>query len=143
MGASLETMPGGAIVVTRFDCPTRRRLIQLIWWHWLLRRHCRRKLKALVDVKMFVSWHNRSLRSVSLWSDAPGIYGMGGIDAHVRMTRMPAQRGIATCCGIFRFAGEWRNLMFGAPTHAVSPLTTEPLRAEPAQAFGSQYDNPD
>lgn len=125
MNTSLRDMTGGAVVVTRFDCPNRRRVVGILWRHWVLRSRCRRQLDRLIDVKIFVSWRNKTVRSVSLWSDAEGLFSMGSVDAHVRATRMPAQRGITTSCGIFSFAGEWRQLMFGAPTRAISPLVTD------------------
>lgn len=115
-------MEGGLVVVTRFECPNRFSMLELLWLHRLLRRRCRKQLSNLIDVKAFVSWHERLVLSVSLWSVAEGVMDMGSVDEHVRISRIPSQRGIVTSGGVFQYAGDWRDVMFGADVTSVSPL---------------------
>ncbi len=121
-GSTLHETPGGVVVVTRFRSPNRRQLLRVIWLHRGLRRRCKRELEKLIDVKLCISWRERTILSVSLWSVADGPFAMGEVEAHVRATRMPAQKGMSTSCGMFTYAGEWRHLMFGTPHESKSPL---------------------
>lgn len=113
------------MVITRFECPNKRTVLEILWLHFLLRRRCRRALRSLIDVKAHASWRQRLVLSVSLWSEPTGVLGMGAINEHVRLSRFPSKRGIATSCGVFTFSDDWRNLMFGANAVARSPLSEE------------------
>jgi hypothetical protein len=117
----------GCVVITRFECQTLLRLLFLIALHRRLERDVTRHAKGLVGATAMVDWRNRTLISISLWSDLDALYSMGQVPSHIEAARLPRRLGIATSCGVYAFAGDWRRVMFGAQAQAQSPL--QPLAA--------------
>jgi hypothetical protein len=118
---------GGAVVVTRFACHTRRDIVLLWWLHIRLKPAVRVRAPGLLGVRLFIDWRHRIVRSVSLWTDPARLYDMGEVREHVAAARIPRRRGIATSCGVYTYKGDWRKVMFGVePATAMSPLTGQP-----------------
>jgi hypothetical protein len=117
---------GGAVVVTLFACRTRRD-IALIWWlHRRIKPAVRAHAHGFVDVRLFIDWRHRLVRSVSLWTDPAHLYEMGRVSDHVGAARIPARRGIRTSCAIYTCEGECMEVMFGSPAQAKpAPLAAE------------------
>lgn len=121
------THEGGAVVITRFACRTRRDILLLWWLHLRLKPAVRARTRGFLGVRLFIDWRRRQVRSVSLWTDPAHLYDLGEVREHVAATRIPRRRGIATSCGVYTYEGDWRTVMFGkAPDSAPSPLTGEP-----------------
>ncbi|MCM4080890.1 hypothetical protein [Paractinoplanes hotanensis] len=115
--------PGGAVVVTAFACRTRRDVLLLWWLHRRLKPEVGARAPHFIDVRLFVDWRRRVVRSVSLWSDVTGLYDMGRVAGHIAAARVPGRRGITTSCGVFTYRGEWQTVLFtGQDNEAVSPL---------------------
>jgi hypothetical protein len=121
---------GGAVVVTMFACRTRGDVLLLWWLHFRLKPAVRARAPGLLGVRLFIDWRRRIVRSVSLWTDPARLYDMGEVREHVAATRIPARRGIATSCGVYTYQGDWRTLMFGMESAAMSPLTAPPTNYE-------------
>ena len=118
--------PGGAVVVTAFVCRTRRDVLLLWWLHRRLKPQVRAQAPAFIDVRLFIDWRRRVVRSVSLWSEITGLYDMGKVPGHIKATRIPAGRGLETTCGVFTYGGDWRAVLFDSEIHqAVSPLVQQ------------------
>lgn len=113
---------GGQVVVTRFECGTRRNLCWLLAMHARVKRDVRRHGNGLVGVKMLIDWRRRTLYSISLWRDLDSVYSMGNVPRHVTAARVPRVLGVETTCGVFCYVGDWRRVMFRSPSPPVSPL---------------------
>jgi hypothetical protein len=117
----------GCVVITRFECQVLLRLLFLIALHRRLQRDVRRRTNGFVGATAIVDWRNRTLISISLWSDLDAVYSMGQVPSHIEAARLPRRLGIATSCGVYAFAGDWRRVLFGTQAQAQSPL--QPLAA--------------
>lgn len=117
-----DDQTGGCVVITRFECRTLPRLLYLVLRHSATKRAVRRSAKGYVGSRAIVDWRQRTLMSVSLWRSVASIFSMGEVQEHVVAARLPRRLGIATTCGIYTFAGDWRTVMFGTVTEAHSPL---------------------
>lgn len=115
---------GGAVVITLFNCRTRRDVL-LVWWlHYRIKLAIARRAKGFLDVRLFIDWRRRIVRSVSLWTDLASLYDMGEVGPHVAATRLPARRGIETSCGVYPYEGDCSAVMFGVrPNRKPNPLT--------------------
>lgn len=71
-----------------------------------------RQVQGLVAAGMVVSRATRSMRSITLWEELDDIYGMGGVEQHVRAARVPTRCGVTTTCMVYRAAGDWREMLF-------------------------------
>lgn len=109
-------------MVTRFECRSLARLVLLIALHVRLKHHVRRRARGLIGSKALVDWRRRTLLSISLWEDLDSVYSMGGVPQHVMAARLPHRLNVATTCGVYCFAGDWRQVMFRTPCDAHSPL---------------------
>lgn len=119
----LELHPeGGQVVITRFECRTVPRLLAVRLVHSRLKRDVRRAAPGFIAVKTVIDWSQRTMLSISLWENLDSIYAMGEVPSHVSASRLPAQLGVRTTCGIFCMAGDWRRVMFRGAAVARSPL---------------------
>jgi len=119
----LELHPeGGQVVVTRFECQTLPRLLAVRLVHASLKRDVRRAAAGFIAVRTVTDWSRRTMLSISLWESLDSIYAMGEVPRHVSASRLPAQLGVQTTCGIFCLAGDWRRVMFRGAAVAHSPL---------------------
>lgn len=110
------------VFVTRFECGNILNLLVMVTLHPWIRRQIEKDTSGLVGSCHRVSWHERTILSVSLWRSLDRAYTMGSCRAHVVVARLPRRLGIATKCGVFALRGDWRAIMFGAPAAAGSPL---------------------
>ncbi len=112
-------------MVTRFDCPGWWQFLVVLVLHVRLGPSVRRRASGLLGIRMFIRWRSRIVYNVSLWQDFASIYSMGNVPLHVAATRLTGRFGVATQCGVYQFAGDWRPLMFGgvgdAPESGVLP----------------------
>lgn len=113
---------GGQIVVTRFECRTLPRLLVVRLVHARLKPDVRRAAKGFIAVTTVIDWGQRTMLSISLWDSLDSIYAMGEVPRHVAASRLPAQLGARTTCGIFCLAGDWRRVMFRGAAVTRSPL---------------------
>ncbi len=113
---------GGQVVVTRFECPNLVTLLLLLVLHVRIKRDVRRYGRGLIGSRAVVDWRRRTMWSVSLWPDLDSVYSMGSVPRHVIGSRVPRRLGVATSCGVFCFAGDWRRVMFRSPAPPRSPL---------------------
>lgn len=139
LAPSLELHPeGGQVVVTRFECGSVSRLLTVRLLHAALKRDVRRTAPGLIAVRAVIDWRRRTMLSISLWKSLDSIYAMGNVPRHVSAARVPSAIGVATTCGIYYLAGDWRRVMFDSPTDTRSPLY--PLHHFPSHAHVSGRD---
>lgn len=112
----------GVIVVTRFECPGRWRLLVLLVLHKRMERDVRRHATGFLGTSLLVRWRTRTLLNVSLWRDMESLHSMGRVRRHVDATRIPSRLGVATSGGVYAFAGDWRRVMFGLDADGVPPV---------------------
>ena len=129
---------GGQIVVTRFECGSVARLLAIRLLHARLKRDVRRTAKGFIAVKAVIDWRKRTMLSISLWESLDCIYTMGDVRQHVGAARLPSRLGVATACGIYCLAGDWRQVMFRGAAITRSPL--HPLDHPPPSAHVSRKD---
>ena len=116
-------------MVTRFECRTLPRLLAIRLTHARLKRDVRRAAAGFIAVRTVTDWRRRTMLSISLWDQLDSIYAMGEVPRHVSASRLPAQLGVQTSCGIFCLAGDWRRVMFRSaavtrsPLHPLDPLS--------------------
>jgi hypothetical protein len=124
---------GGAVVVTMFDCGSRWNIV-LIWLlHRRIRSRVRARARGFLDIRLYIDWRRRIVRSVSLWADPPSVYNIGDVPEHVAVTRIPPRLGIQTSCGMYTYEGACSAVMFGViPNPRPNPLTG----AQPTQPKG-------
>jgi hypothetical protein len=113
---------GGQVVITRFECPDLLRLVLVVILHLRLKLDVRRQATGYLGGTLLVQWRRRCLLSVSVWHDRDSLHSMGSVPRHVQAARLPGRLGIATACGVYSFAGDWRQVMFGRQTPPRSPL---------------------
>ena len=127
---------GGAVVVTRFSCRTRWDILLLWLLHKRIRPAVRARVRGLLGIRLYIDWRQRTVHSVSLWTDPAHLYDMGKVPEHIAVARIPRRHGIQTTCGIYTYEGECAAVMFGVdPNRKPAPLTdtrqeaTQPCRA--------------
>jgi hypothetical protein len=108
-----RAVEGGAVVVTRFACRSRRQILLIRWLHYRMKPAVEGYAPGFLGVRLYIDWRRRVVRSVSLWSDLASLYGMGDVREHIEAARIPRRLGIATTCGIYTFEGECSAVMFG------------------------------
>ncbi|MEU8264994.1 hypothetical protein AB0C02_30825 [Micromonospora sp. NPDC048999] len=121
---------GGVVAVTTFACRTLVNVLLVCWLHWRLKAGVRTNAPEYLGVRLYIDWRRRVIRSVSLWTSLTGLYDMGKVQGHIRAARWAGNRGIATCGGVYRYGGDWRNLLFGKGYTSPPPLTTVPEISE-------------
>lgn len=141
--ARIEPLPelypeGGQVVVTRFECGSVSRLLAIRLLHASLKRDVRRTAPGFIAVRTVIDWRRRTMLSISLWENLDSIYAMGNVPRHVSAARVPSALGVATTCGIYYLAGDWRRVMFGSAADTRSPLY--PLHHYPSPAHVSGRD---
>lgn len=114
---------GGAVVVTRFSCHTKRKVLLLWWLHWRIRPSVKARVRGFVGIRLYVDWRKRIVHSVSLWDDLAYLYDMGKVPEHIAVARIPRKFGIQTTCGIYAYEGDCAAAMFGLePLSKPTPL---------------------
>jgi len=121
-GIERASDPRSQVVVTRFECPNRWRLLIILAKHFRLKKEIRRVAEGYLGGTVIVQWKRRTLLSLSLWRDLDSIYDMGRSNGHIKASRVPARLGVVTTGGIYAFSGDWRQIMFGVPVDAREPL---------------------
>lgn len=129
---------GGQIVVTRFECGSVARLAAIRLLHARLKRDVGRAATGFIAVRTVTDWRRRTMLSISLWESLDSIYSMGEVPQHVAAARLPARLGVATTCGIYYLAGDWRRVMFRGAAVTHSPL--RPLERDLSSAHVSGRD---
>lgn len=115
--------PGrGQAMITRFECPSLRAMVIIVFVHGRIKRQVSRLAEGYLGAAMLRDWRTRTVLSVSLWSDLDSVYSMGNVPRHVSGSRLPARLGVRTRAGVFSYAGDWRQVMFGAGEAKPSPL---------------------
>lgn len=133
----LELEPaGGQVVVTRFECGSLARLAAIRLLHARLKRDVRRAATGFIAVRTVTDWRRRTMLSISLWESLDSIYSMGEVRQHVAASRLPAQLGVATTCGIYYLVGDWRRVMFRGAAVTRSPLYPLEHSLSPAHVSG-------
>jgi hypothetical protein len=112
----------GQVAITRFECRTLLRLLLVLAMHYRVKREVRRVANGFLGATTLIQWRQRTLLSISLWRELDGIYDMGKANRHISASRMPARLGVSTACGIYAYAGDWRQIMFATPVAANEPL---------------------
>ena len=126
--ADLDTS-SGCVVITRFECRSVFGLLYFIALHARLQHAVRKDAGGYVGSCAVVLWGSRTLLSISLWADLKAVYSMGNVSRHIEAARLPRRLGIATNCGIYGFAGDWRRVMFGTECESRSPI--RPIESTP------------
>jgi len=116
------TDPRGQVVVTRFECPSRWRLLLILARHFRVKREVRRVAEGYLGGTTLIQWKQRTLLSFSLWRQLDSVYDMGKSNRHIVASRVPARLEVSTACGIYAYSGDWRQLMFGTSVAASEPL---------------------
>jgi hypothetical protein len=114
---------GGQVVVTRFECSSLWTLGALLLLHQRVKHAVSKQAEGFLGAKTLVQWRRRTMLSITLWENIQSVYTMGNVMQHVRASKVPHRIGVATNCGVYCFAGDWRRVMFhveGVQSH--SPL---------------------
>jgi hypothetical protein len=90
--------------------------------HRRIKRQVTRLADGYLGAAMLRNWRTRTVLSVSLWRDLDSVYSMGNVPRHINGARLPARLGVRTRAGVFCYAGDWRQVMFGADQAKPSPL---------------------
>jgi hypothetical protein len=114
--------PRSQVVITRFECPGRLALLRVFLRHKRVKQDVRSLVPGYLGGTTLILWKQRTLLSFSLWARLDDVYGMGKVDSHILASRVPHRLGVKTSCGIYAYSGDWRQLMFGAPTVAAEPV---------------------
>ncbi len=109
-------------MITRFECPGLLAMVVIVLLHDWIKRQVARRTEGYLGATMLRDWRNRTVLSMSLWRDIDSVYSMGNVPLHIRGSRLPARLGIRTRAGVFCYAGDWRQVMFGAGQPKPSPL---------------------
>jgi hypothetical protein len=110
-----HTRTGGSrVVITRFDCRTAVNFAVVVLLHLRIGRAVRRDTTGLLGYRLFLNWRTKTVHNVSLWDRFEHIYTMGQASRHPQATHVVTKLNIQTHCGIYRFEGDWRPLMFGS-----------------------------
>jgi hypothetical protein len=114
----------GQAMITRFECPSLAAMVVIVLLHGRIKRQVARLAEGFLGAAMLRDWRTRTVLSVSLWKDIESVYSMGNVPRHVLGARVPSRLGIRTRAGVFCYAGDWRQVMFGAGQAKPSPLET-------------------
>src|SRR2546423_7874 len=86
-GAVTLDPDGGQALVTRFDCPSRLRMLLVLVLHGWIKRDVRRVASGYLGAVTVRDWRSRTVLSISLWQRLEHVYGMGGVNRHIRASR--------------------------------------------------------
>jgi hypothetical protein len=109
-------------MITRFECPSLSTMLVIVLLHRWIKRQVTRLADGYLGAVMLRDWRNRTVLSISLWRDIDSVYSMGKVPRHIHGSRLPARLGIRTRAGVFCYAGDWRQVMFGVGRPKSSPL---------------------
>jgi hypothetical protein len=116
----------GQVMVTRFECPNLAAMVVVMLLHQRVKWQVARRAQGFLGAAMLTDRRTRTVLSVSLWLDIDSVYSMGSVPVHIHATRVPSRLGIQTRAGVFCYAGDWRQVMFGAGEPKPSPLDLRP-----------------
>jgi len=116
----------GQVMITRFECPHWRAMLTILFLHRRIKRQVAQRATGYLGATTLRSWRTRTVLSVSLWRDLDSVYSMGEVPRHIHAARLPHRLGINTRAGVFCYAGDWRQVMFGADEPKPSPLEEQP-----------------
>ena len=123
MNPAFEPDPArGQVMITRFECPNLWTMLLIVLLHRRIKREVARLADGYLGATMLRDWRSRTVLSMSLWRDIESVYSMGEVPRHVHASRLPPRFGIRTRAGVFCYAGDWRQVMFGAGRPKPSPL---------------------
>ena len=120
----------GQVMITRFECPNLWTMLLIVLLHRRIKREVARLADGYLGATMLRDWRARTVLSMSLWRDIESVYSMGEVPRHVHASRLPPRFGIRTRAGVFCYAGDWRQVMFGAGRPKPSPLEPPSGRSE-------------
>jgi hypothetical protein len=124
------------VVITRFDCGSLVKMLILLALHHRVKKDVRRAAEGFLGATVLIEWRRRTIQSISLWEGLGEIYSMGGVDRHIRVSRVPTKLGIETECDVYARIGEWKKVMFEEPTvranrakvpSGLNDLTNDPM----------------
>lgn len=115
-GAAIGPIPAAMaadalVVVTTFDCGSRRRLLRYRYLHRRMKREVPAHSDGLLAAASQWDWKARRMTSISLWESATAIASLGET-SHVRVARIPKRDGVRTTCEVFLPAGNWSDVLF-------------------------------
>jgi hypothetical protein len=90
--------------------------------HRRIKRQVAQLAEGYLGAVVLRDWRARTVLSMSLWRDIESVYSMGSVPRHIYASRVPHRLGIVTRAGVFCYAGDWRQVMFGAGQANPSPL---------------------
>lgn len=109
-------------MITRFECPNLSTMLIVVVAHTWIKRQVRQRAEGYLGAVMLRDWRSRTVLSISLWRDLDSVYSMGSVPRHVEASRLPHRLGVTTKAAAFCYAGDWRQVMFGAGQPKASPL---------------------
>jgi hypothetical protein len=112
----------GQVMITRFECPNVWTMVIIAVLHTWIKRQVAQLAEGYLGATMLRDWRTRTVLSVSLWRDLDSVYSMGSVPRHIQASRLPHRLGVTTRAGAFCYAGDWRQVMFGAGQPKASPL---------------------
>ncbi|HEX8078601.1 MAG TPA: hypothetical protein VF557_00175 [Jatrophihabitans sp.] len=112
----------GQVMITRFECPSFFAMVVVVVLHARIKRQVAQLAEGYLGAVMLRDWRARTVLSMSLWRDLDSVYSMGSVPRHIYASRVPHRLGINTRAGVFCYAGDWRQVMFGAGQPKPSPL---------------------
>ena len=112
----------GQVMITRFECPSLFAMVVIVLLHGRIKRQVAQVAQGYLGAGMLRDWRTRTVLSMSLWRDLDSVYSMGSVPRHIHAARVPHRLGINTRAGVFCYAGDWRQVMFGAGQPNPSPL---------------------
>jgi len=112
----------GQVMITRFECPNLSAMAIIVVLHTWIKRQVAQLAEGYLGAVMLRDWRSRTVLSISVWRDLDSVYSMGNVSRHIRASRFPHRLGVTTRAGAFCYAGDWRQVMFGAGQPKASPL---------------------
>jgi hypothetical protein len=112
----------GQVMITRFECPSLSTMVVIMLLHRRIKRQVAQLADGYLGAVMLRDWRTRTVLSMSLWRDIDSVYSMGRVQRHIAGSRVPARLGVRTRAGVFCYAGDWRQVMFGTGQPKPSPL---------------------
>jgi hypothetical protein len=115
--------PTSVVVVTEFECDSRRACLG-VWLRFMLgTRAIRRVASGLTFSGTTVSWRDRRVVSVSGWEATESVYSLGWSRRHVEAVRWAIRHtGIRTRSVLFESAGDWRQVLLRDRRRSKTPV---------------------
>jgi hypothetical protein len=119
----------GQVMITRFECPSLFAMVVILLLHRRIKRQVAQLAQGYLGGVTLRDWRARTVLSISLWRDIDSVYSMGDVPRHIHGSRVPARLDVRTRAGVFCYAGDWRQVMFGAGKPKPSPLEVPTQRS--------------